>query len=315
MRDIFSLGEPIIARVMYALVLALSLVVAGGARAEDTREIEHQGVKRQAIVNKAAAAKDAPKPLLVVLHGRREATATNRSSPALDALAQKMGFVAAYPAGIDGRWNYPLQTAQPSMAGSAPADDLGFVLKLIDSLVSEHVADAKRIYVSGTSNGAFLTYALMCNAPQRFAAVAVLIASMFEAQVTACKPARPVPVMAIAGTNDVIVPYDGWLYPTGRLTSIAETMEFWRRQHGCSGQKSTPLPKGKDDDPTRIVRVDWTGCTSENAVRLYRVEGGEHTLPSLAPLEAAQGMPTVRRSTAMETSEEVWSFFKQWTLP
>ena len=219
------------------------------------------------------------------------------------------------PPEFDGRWNYPHQTAPPSKAGTEPADDIGFILRLMDALVADRSADAKRIYVSGTSNGAFLTYGLMCTASERLAATAVLIASMFDAQATACKPARAVPLMAIAGTNDQVVPYDGWLYPTGRLQSMAETMEFWRRLHACSGQRRTILPRGKDGDPTQITKIDWTGCARDGAVQLYRVAGGSHTLPSLAAPASDQGIPSERRSTAMETSDVVWQFFKQWSLP
>ena len=91
------------------------------------------------------------------------------------------------------------------------------------------------------------------------------------------------PIFAVDGTNDPIQRYDGWLFPTGRLLSVPETMEFWRRQHGCTGQKATSLPHRIGADPTRLLLVEWTGCTAEDAVRLYRVSGGGHHVPSFAP--------------------------------
>jgi polyhydroxybutyrate depolymerase len=300
------------------LVAAAALVASDAPSATGAgtaRDIEHQGARRAVIVVNAEAAATAPKPLLIVLHGRRRLEQPHATSRRLDELAAREGFVAAYPAGLEGRWNYPSQVVQPSMAGSEPADDMGFVLRLIDTLVGERTADPMRIYASGTSNGAFLTYALMCHASERLAAAAALIAGMFEAQMSACRPARAVPLLSIAGTNDMVVPYDGWLYPTGRLASIAETMEHWRRLHGCTGQSATMLPQGEEADTTRIVQLDWTGCARDGAVRLYRVQGGGHTLPSLQPPEPAQGISAERRSTALETSVAVWSFLRQWSLP
>lgn len=296
-----------------ALVLGLA---AKSASAEGPREVEYQAVRRQVIVVNAAASQVVPKPLLVVLHGRRQPDEPLITSPRLDELAQREGFVVAYSAGVEGRWNYPQQVTEPRMVGDVPADDIGFVLRVIDVLVGEKIADAKRIYVSGTSNGAFLSFGLMCLASERIAGAAVLIASMFEKQVSACKPTRNVPVVAVAGTNDTIVPYDGWLYPADRLTSIAETMEFWRQRHGCTGQKRALLPRGQEGDPTRVVQIDWTGCRPDGAVTLFRVQGGGHTLPSRQPQppDQGQGIPKERRSTAIETSEVVWTFLKQWSL-
>lgn len=294
--------------------IAALLFVAGPVHAQTSREIHHQAVRRTALIANLDAAKDAPRPLLVILHGRRPPELPHRTSERLDALAVKERFVIAYPAGLEGRWNYPGQGSPPSRAGGDAADDIGFVLKLVDALIADNIADRQRIYVSGTSNGALLTFGLICQHGDRLAAAAALISSMYEAQMSACEPARPVPLLAIAGTDDWVQSYDGWLGPFGRLTSVPETLEFWRRKHGCSGQTRSVLPAGRDGDPTRIVRVDWTGCTHDGALSLYRVEGGGHTLPSRSPPDTGQGVPSERRSTVFETSEQVWQFLKRWSL-
>lgn len=50
-------------------------------------------------------------------------------------------------------------------------------------------------------------------------------------------------------------------------------------------------------------------------LRLYRVDGGGHTLPTLTPhppeAEAREG----RRNRDFEASELAWEFLKQWSLP
>ena len=71
----------------------------------------------------------------------------------------------------------------------------------------------------------------------------------------------------------------GYIRPVGFL-SVAETMEFWRLQHGCSGQKATLLPHRLAADPTRVELVEWIGCRTDNVVWLYRVAGGGHQVPS-----------------------------------
>ena len=196
------------------------------------------------------------------------------------------------------------------------ADDFGFLSKLIDALIEAKLADPKRVYVSGTSQGGFMTYSLTCGLSEKIAAAAALIASMTDAQIELCKPARAVPLMVIGGTNDRIVPYDGWLTSDDRLTSVPETLEFWRRKHGCKAQKAAMLPARKQsaDNRTRTVLVEWLGCKADGGLRLYRVKGGGHTLPSVDPIseDALKGFGA--RNGDIETSEEVWTFVKRWSL-
>lgn len=315
-----------------ATALALLWPIGGAATAQTTTEIEHQGVRRSYILVNSEASAESPRPLLVVLHGRREATASNRSSPSLDGLARKEGFVVAYPAGLAGRWNYHQQTpdlvptvgkdgsllVMPDRA-QQPADDIGFIRALMDVLVAERIADPKRIYASGASNGGLLTYGLMCFAADRIAAAAPLIANMSEAQIVACKPVRPVPAIFIAGTDDRIMLYDGMIgLLGGRLTSIPETIEFWRRLHGCRSQFVARTDGSVSADGTSWSKIDWVHCGPADSgayLRFYRIDGGGHTLPSRVPQSQQEQAKNGRRSTALETSEVVWDFLKQWSLP
>lgn len=301
------------------LVLALlmtQLPISSGA-AQQTRDIEHQGARRHTLVVNAEAAKDGPRPLWLVLHGGRPAEAPHRTSPVLDVLARSEGFVVAYPSAIAGRWSH--QAARPP-AGAIPAppvDDQGFLMRLIDGLVSDRIADHKRIYVSGFSSGGFMTWSLLCAFPERFAAAAPMSASMTEAQIAACRPQRAVPLVVFAGTADRIVRYDGALRGETRIVSIPETLEFWRRHHGCASQSVTDVPHRDPTDPTRVERIDWSLCQSggPEPLRLYRVEGGGHTLPTLAPHPPEAEARDGRRNRDFEASEVAWEFLKQWSLP
>lgn len=312
-----------------SLRMCLALVVVGlvtcavpPALAQfETRTIEHQGVARSSIVVNAAAARLAPLPVMLVLHGRREPNEPNRSSAPLNLLAARERFVAVYPAAMSGAWNWPTRTATQtiplSMAGNAPADDMSFLTRLIDALIADRIADAARIYVSGASMGGFMTYALMCERSEKIAAAAALIAGMTDKQLAACAPARPVPAMILAGTEDMLVPYQGRTSPDGRLASIPETLAFWWNLHGCSDHaavRMTPLPEAGAARAISTVRVDSTGCKLDGALRHYRVEGGGHTLPSLRPISDAEAKRFGPRSTEFETSEEVWAFVRRFKL-
>jgi polyhydroxybutyrate depolymerase len=118
--------------------------------------------------------------------------------------------------------------------------------------------------------------------------------------------------MVLAGTGDSTQPYyDGWLYANGRLLSVPETIEHWRSLHGCTQQDGKLLPHREAGDRTRVVLIEWSNCKSGARLRLYRVMGGGHQLPSLTgdnnPMaEQRFGL----RNRDIETAKEVWDHVK-----
>lgn len=297
-----------------ALVLAAAaLAWPGGLAAAEDLTIEHQGIARHYLIHQPAE-NGAARPLLVYLHGLRPADWQNRPWAEIDAAADREGFVAIYPAALQGRWNFSGQRDEKTKAGDLDADDLGFIGKLIDDLIARQIADPKRVYAFGESRGGVMSFELMCHMAERIAAAGPLISGMIEAQRDACKPDRAVPLFALAGTNDPVQQYDGWLLPTGRLLSVPETMEFWRLKHGCTGQQSMALPHRVPEDTTRILLVQWTGCAIEDAVRLYRVNGGGHRVPSLIPEpESDWTKKAGRQNLDIETVDEFWNFAKRFS--
>jgi polyhydroxybutyrate depolymerase len=300
-------------RVLLAAVTAALLVTLPSVRAQEVRTLEHQGIERAFILANRGITADGPKPALIALHGRRDPQEAHGTAPRLDALAAREGFVAVYPAALQGKWNYGSAPEPLSRSGDTVADDVGFVGKLIALLVAEKIADPARIYVSGVSQGGFLAYSVLCDLSDQVTGVAALLANMLDTQVAACKPARAVPTVAIAGTNDSFVPYDGWATPRYRLLSVPETLDFWRRQHGCAGQRASIMPHRVDADPTSVQVIEWTGCRTDGAVRYYRVIGGGHALPSLAPPPPGPVGRVGHRNQDFETVDEVWQFFKRFT--
>lgn len=300
--------------------LLLALLATPVFSQPEPRTLEHQGVARGYIVANAPAAKGDPRPVMLVLHGRRAADAPNRSSPALDELAAREGFVAVYPAGISGVWNWPTRVASAdvplAMAGVVPADDFGFLTRLVDALIADRVADPARVYVSGASMGGFMTFGLMCGMSDKIAAAAAMIASMTDKQVETCEPGRPVPLMMLAGTLDTLVPYEGRNQGGVRLLSIDEVFGFWARprvcRHAVNDWVVEAPSSGRGAITTTFTKL--LDCESGPGLRLYRVDGGGHTLPSRRPISEEERKRFGPRSTEFETSEEVWAFFKRFRL-
>ena len=108
------------------------------------------------------------------------------------------------------------------------------------------------------------------------------------------------------------MPYDGWLFPTGRGISVPETMEHFPPATRLHRPEGTDLLYDRDaKDGSRVLEVVWTGCAAESAVRLLRVEGGGHNRPSHEPLPDAWREWAGVHNRDIESAEEVWAFLRQ----
>jgi len=248
-------------------------------------------------------------PLLIVLHGSGANAETFRNRNRFDVTADREKFVVAYPDAIGKQWRFG-QTIEQGAPESDTIDDAGFIRAVIDDLVAKKIVDPARVYVTGVSRGALMTYTIACSLHDRIAAVAALISPMFERQRDACKNVRPVPIMVLAGTADKVLPFDGKRFPKARLLSVPETMDFWRKAHGCTARQQKTLPHREASDPTRIEATTWSECKTGARLVLYRVEGGGHRLPSLASEEPPAEKRAGPRNRDIETADEIWEFVR-----
>ncbi len=215
-----------------------------------------------------------PLPLVFVLHGATQSAESAERMSGMSAKADKENFLAVYPSGI-GRvptWNSGA-CCGPAMQQNV--DDVAFLRALIRKLEHGYAIDSKRIFVTGISNGAMMSYRLACEMSDQIAA----IAPVEGAQDLACHPAKPVAVIVFHGTDDHLVPFDGGSTPfqmgsKRSDTPVADTVAFWVREDGCS-----PAPQHEE---TAAVHTDiYTGCKDSTAVALYAIQGGHHMWPGL----------------------------------
>src|SRR5436853_42181 len=85
--------------------------------------------------------------LVLVLHGAGGWAQGFARHTGFSRVAEREGFVVAYPQGLERRWN-------DGRGNGTPHDDVGFVRALVDTLQRELGVDQRRIYATGISNGA-----------------------------------------------------------------------------------------------------------------------------------------------------------------
>ncbi len=244
------------------------------------------------------------RPLVIVLHGRGGDGRGMAGLTHFDGVADRFGFIAVYPDGVDHSWNDGLDTP----AEQHGIDDVAFIRALIAQLVSHDGVDPSRVYATGLSNGAMFTELLGCRLAGTFAAIAPVAGPLPEPVAPGCVPARPLPVLEIHGTHDPWVPYGGGTLPSGvgSVLSAPATAAHWSEADRCHTEIVSSLPL-RIHDGTSVQVERHGGCAAGAQVELYTVVGGGHTWPG-----GEQYLPRLligRTSRQFDASETIWRFF------
>src|SRR4051812_25127557 len=129
--------------------------------------------------------KTGPLPLVLNLHGLVETAELQQYYTAMDAQAKARGMIVVYPQGVGNSWNAGTCCGR---AMDEHVDDVRYLRELVRELESELCVDRARIYATGMSNGAIMSYRLACDASDWIAAIAPVAGVEALAQ---CAPKRP----------------------------------------------------------------------------------------------------------------------------
>lgn len=246
-----------------------------------------------------------PVGLVLSLHGGGGTGIAQRGLTGFDAVADAHNLLVVYPDGYEKSW--------ADGRGASPADrhhvdDVAFLVGLVTKLQNDYSVAPGHVFVTGMSNGGFMSNRLACDRADVFAAVAPVAGTLGVG--VACNPSRPVSVWAAHGTADPLVPFKGGaVRGRGGLSHAvsAEAMvDKWRKADGCQGDPSMELlPDARDG--TVVHRFDSTSCAASTEVVFYRIDKGGHTWPGGKQyLPAAVIGPTTH---TLDGSEAIAEFF------
>ena len=240
-----------------------------------------------------------PTPLVLAFHGRLGTGKQMEKLTNLSGLAEKRGFMVAYPNGVGRSWNAGHGTGKAEAQG---VDDVKFTGRLIDSIRRMLNLDGRRVYATGFSNGAVLVHRLACELSEKIAAIAAVAGTVAPQIGRTCHPNRPVAVLQIHGTADPIVPWEGGLTQGGGFVeSVAATIAGWVARDECAAQPEVL------DIGGWVIRESYRPCAKAARVILYRVEGGGHTWPGGYQYLPKKVIGETNRS--WDASEAIWDFF------
>jgi polyhydroxybutyrate depolymerase len=263
-----------------------------------------------------------PTPVVYNFHGFVTGALIQSRVSELDDKAEEAGFITVTPDGlgpetIAGEGTMPYWNISGSDEG---ADDLAFIDELVDQTRSDLCVDNDRTYAVGLSNGGHMATRLACQRATTFAAVATIAGS---------SPAEncdsPIPFLAIHGTDDTFVLYDGGLgdgldqlnpppeldgllaaaYKGIELAPATDAITTWADHNGCGDD---PVLESIGEEVERWV---WEDCSAP--VVFYVVDGGGGTWPGsevFAVISEAAGHTTFD----IEANEIIWDFFSEHSL-
>lgn len=248
-------------------------------------------------------------PLVLIFHGFHAGTSITEHNLGFTQLQNRHYFLAVYPEGIDLEWNGGVNP--PSSFKAAKSDDVIFVSALIDYFEFKYKVDPKRIFATGSSNGAIFCNTLGTRLSERIAAIGPVNGTLGRSFSTKFSPKYPISVISFNGTDDPFNPFSGDPDPINGLLSTPDTIAAWVKADRCDpNAKILTYPPSIPDDGTTVKRFTFEKGADGTEVVAFIVIHGGHTWPGS---HNAPAWSKVAGKTAMSVTanEEIIAFFEK----
>lgn len=280
-----------------------------------TLRLDHQGRARRYVVHIPKTGQP-PYPVVLAFHGAGGTARIMLHHSRWSTHADHSGFVVVAPEGTPPNLNEkPSFRFNPQLwnLGGASissltghADDVGFVSAILDALPLHCAIDVHRIYSTGFSNGAGLTFRLAIELGDRLAAIGP-VAGLPSNQ--GKKPSRPIPMLYFIGSLDPLVPWHGgevtspWSGKSSVRPAVLQSLQVWAKDSGFAPDLSV-LQK---NDAIEEVMLGKAAGGSE--ARYAMLAGLGHHWPGGKDV----GVPVEilgPRIKTIDATEKLWQFFQ-----
>jgi polyhydroxybutyrate depolymerase len=248
-----------------------------------------------------------PMPVVFCIHGlAQNAVMFCVDGAGLNTKADAANFILVMPNGYQNSWN-----AGTCCGGAATAmlDDVGLMRAIFKEIAGHLNIDRARVYATGLSNGAYMSYRLACQAADLFVAVApgsgaigmndIGGGSSTTGDFATCMPTAKVSVLDFHGTSDPLIPYD----------LQKPSLERIATQNGC---KLTTHPATQPMSGGDTTCVTYDGCPTGVDVSACSVTGGGHDWfgsDNCGTGVAAACAIVGANSNTLKNTDAAWDFF------
>ena len=206
-------------------------------------------------------------PVVFFIHGANGSGPNFQKETKADVVADREKFIAVYPSatsnGGTGTW--------ADMRGTS---HYPFFKAVLDTLDERYGIDRNRIYMTGFSQGGFVSFVAGCSFSDIFAAIAPVSGHAGSP----CTLERPVSVYLTYGAQEDKV-------------AFVNDLNIWLDLDSCPSTPTVTHPV------TSVTRVTYGPCAQETYVIMDSISGQGHQWP-----------------TKQNQAEEVWTFFKKFSI-
>jgi len=282
------------------------------------RHILVGGLDRSYLVQPAPGARGAGRlPVVVLLHGGTQSAEDIWRETSLPTLGAREGFLVVAPEALDRHWN---DVRGPIGGGPASTiDDVRFLKAVIAEVIAQDHGDPSAVFMVGSAHGGFMTMRFACDAGEALRAAASLLSTMPDALARNCKSPRPLPWLAVNGTEDPTVPFRGQVDGTVRrgeiqagLRSADDTFRFWADRAGCAAPtaREAITEQAADDRHRWAERIVRSNCVSGQVSQQVVLHGSGHVMPGLASDNRLAERAMGPAAPEIDGGTLVWMHFK-----
>ena len=254
-------------------------------------------------------------PLVIMLDGRGGTPWTAMKITQWNETAEREGFAVVYPEATRVDPAGPLHfLTNPQMWNAGPGgsdterpevDDLAFLRAVVNDVIGRARIDRTRIYMTGFSNGAAMTYRYALNFPDTLAAIAPVAGHL---RTRDRELVEPIPMISFFGRLDPLSPYDGgtvdlpWGVREVRPAAV-ESVYLW------AGLCGYAAGAGRRETEPGLSRLVYGQAGERDEVVFITVDDLGHVWPGghrLLP-EPLVG-PT---SDRIRANDAIWQFFSR----
>lgn len=235
-------------------------------------------------------------PVVFVLHGVSGSAINISNYSEMNDLASIHKFAVVYPQGTKfngvSLWNAELD--------GPTVDDVRFLEFLATHVQEKFKLSKKNTFITGHSNGGFMSYTMACKSSNTFSAYASYAGLMSNQTWQTCSPSMPANILHIHGTNDIVVPNDGSM-PTfggfGGAPDILTMLGFWTSYNLSDTTAEIDL-----NEKTHVY--EYSSKNNSNIVKYIEIKGQGHSWPK-------DNQILIDEDSLNDTSQLIWSFFSQ----
>ena len=157
-------------------------------------------------------------------------------------------------------------------------EDVNFIDRMIDEVLSDYSLPAKNIFVLGTSMGGFMTYQYALQKGERLSGI-IAVAGSMGLEIKGMDHSSKIPVCDFHSVTDEVVAYSGTLNQYFAKVTLAkpktEVIDYWRETNSTGIPVTEQIRYYPSTNGISVEKITYPD--PDNEVIHYRINGASHS--------------------------------------